>query len=143
MLRTKSPVQALTTADRDDALELCSRDLAANVGTVDPAKFKANYNPVILESGPPPGVSISTSSLPGGRVGAAYSQSLSSAGASGSMSWEVRSGNSTLPRGLTLASNGTLSGSPTAAGTFNFVVGVLDGAGGTAISKPFSLTINP
>ena len=31
MLRTKSPVQALTTADRDDALELCSRDLAANV----------------------------------------------------------------------------------------------------------------
>lgn len=31
MLRTKSPVQALTTADRDDALELCCRDLAANV----------------------------------------------------------------------------------------------------------------
>ena len=31
MLRTKSPVQALTTADRDDALELCSHDLAANV----------------------------------------------------------------------------------------------------------------
>jgi len=31
VLRTKSPVQALTTADRDDALELCSRDLAANV----------------------------------------------------------------------------------------------------------------
>ena len=31
MLRTKSPVQALTTADRDDALELCSRDLASNV----------------------------------------------------------------------------------------------------------------
>ena len=31
MLRTKSPVQALTTADRDDALELCSHDLAKNV----------------------------------------------------------------------------------------------------------------
>jgi hypothetical protein len=31
VLRTKSPVQALTTADRDDALELCSHDLAANV----------------------------------------------------------------------------------------------------------------
>jgi hypothetical protein len=119
------------------------RDLAANVVTVDPGKFMASYNPVILESGPPPGVSISTSSLPGGRVGAAYSQSLGSAGGSGSMSWEVRSGNATLPGGLTLASNGTLSGSPTAAGTFNFVVGVLDGASGTAISKPFSLTVNP
>ena len=31
MLRTTSPVRALTTADRDDAIELCARDLSANV----------------------------------------------------------------------------------------------------------------
>jgi predicted GNAT family acetyltransferase len=31
VLRTTSPVRALTTADRDDALELCAQDLAANV----------------------------------------------------------------------------------------------------------------
>ena len=29
--RTTSPVRALTTADRDDAIELCARDLSANV----------------------------------------------------------------------------------------------------------------
>ena len=31
MLRTQSPVRALTTADRDEALELCARNPAANV----------------------------------------------------------------------------------------------------------------
>jgi predicted GNAT family acetyltransferase len=31
VLRTQSPVRALTTADRDDALELCARNPAANV----------------------------------------------------------------------------------------------------------------
>lgn len=31
MLRTHSPVRALTTADRDEALEVCGRDPAANV----------------------------------------------------------------------------------------------------------------
>ena len=31
MLRTQSPVRALTAADRDEALELCARDAAANV----------------------------------------------------------------------------------------------------------------
>ena len=31
MLRTQSPVRALTTADRDEALEVCARNPAANV----------------------------------------------------------------------------------------------------------------
>ena len=31
MLRTQSPVRALTVADRDEALEVCARDAAANV----------------------------------------------------------------------------------------------------------------
>ena len=31
MLRTQSPVRALTVADRDEALALCARDPAANV----------------------------------------------------------------------------------------------------------------
>lgn len=31
MLRTKSPVRALTREDRDEALEVCARDIAANV----------------------------------------------------------------------------------------------------------------
>ena len=31
MLRTQSPVRALTTADRDEALQLCAQDPAANV----------------------------------------------------------------------------------------------------------------
>src|SRR5258706_7071414 len=36
-----------------------------------------------------------------------------------------------LPAGLTMASNGTVSGTPTVNGTFNYTVTVTDGAGNT------------
>ncbi|MDR2018416.1 MAG: putative Ig domain-containing protein [Syntrophobacterales bacterium] len=62
---------------------------------------------------------ITTSSLPGGTVGVAYSQSLSASGAA-PISWSVAGG--ALPPGLSLASSGEISGTPTAAGTFNFTV---------------------
>ena len=71
-----------------------------------------------------------------GVAGAVYSQSL--AGASGGTapySYVLASGN--LPAGLTLASNGTLSGTPTAVGSFAFTVTATDSSTGTG---PFSAT---
>jgi hypothetical protein len=59
-------------------------------------------------------LSITSASLPGGQVGAAYSTTLAATGGVTPYHWTVASG--TLPAGLSLnASSGTLSGTPTAA----------------------------
>ena len=63
---------------------------------------------------------VTTTSLPGGTVGQPYSASLSASGGSAPYSWNVSAGN--LPAGISLANNGTLSGTPTSSGTFNFTV---------------------
>ncbi|MFI4879949.1 MAG: beta strand repeat-containing protein [Steroidobacterales bacterium] len=57
---------------------------------------------------------ITTTSLPGGQLGVAYSTSLVATGGTGSDTWTLTSG--TLPAGLVLnATNGAISGTPTAA----------------------------
>jgi hypothetical protein len=63
-----------------------------------------------------PRVAISTATLPGGVVGAAYTFKLQAAGGSGSeYLWGLKSG--TLPAGMKFDLDGTLSGTPTVAGT--------------------------
>ena len=73
-----------------------------------------------------PGVplSITTSSLPNGTLGTVYSSTISIAGGVAPYTWSVFSGN--LPAGLSLSSNGTISGTPTSTGTFNFTIQVAD-----------------
>ena len=57
-------------------------------------------------------LTIGTTSLPNGQVGAAYSQTLVATGGTGAVSWLLTNG--TLPAGLTLnASTGLISGTPT------------------------------
>ena len=71
---------------------------------------------------------ITTTSLPSGRVGAAYSQTLSATGGQTPYTWSVVSGS--LPAGLSLGSStGTISGTPTSAATSNFTVRVTDSQG--------------
>jgi hypothetical protein len=66
---------------------------------------------------------ITTTSLPDGTVGTAYSQTLQVAGGVPPLTWAVSTG--TLPAGLTLnASTGVISGTPTASGTSTFTVSV-------------------
>jgi hypothetical protein len=91
-----------------------------------------------------PVMTISTSSLPGGTVSSAYSFQFTSAGGIGSKSWAIASG--ALPTGLSLASSGALTGTPTVAGTFSFAVSVTDSCsptGQTVTSPTLSLVINP
>jgi hypothetical protein len=89
-----------------------------------------------------PALTITTASpLPGGAVGAAYSQTFAATGGTPPYTnWAVVSG--ALPGGLTLSTGGLLSGTPTASGTFNFTVRVTDTASITA-DKAFALTISP
>ena len=68
-------------------------------------------------------VTVNPATLPNGAFGAAYSQTLSATSANGGVApyaFTVTAG--ALPGGLTLSSAGVLSGTPTAAGSFNFTV---------------------
>jgi len=72
-------------------------------------------------------VTITTSALPAGTVGTAYSATLAASGGTGPYSWSVPVG--LLPAGLTLNSaTGAITGTPTAAGTENFQVQAADSA---------------
>ncbi|AEM49468.1 outer membrane autotransporter barrel domain protein [Stenotrophomonas maltophilia JV3] len=79
-------------------------------------------------------------------VGTAYSGSLASAGG-GTAPYTYAIASGSLPAGVTLASNGSLAGTPTAGGTFNFTVTATDSSGGsgpfTTTSTPLTLTVNP
>ncbi|PYS34814.1 MAG: hypothetical protein DMG14_28555, partial [Acidobacteria bacterium] len=87
----------------------------------------------------PVSLSITTASpLPAGTVGGVYSVTLGASGGVPHYSWSITAG--TLPVGLTLSSGGTLSGTPTTAGTLNFTIQVSE-ANAAVISKPFSLTV--
>jgi hypothetical protein len=89
------------------------------------------------------GVSITTSSpLPSGYAGTAYSQALTATGGSGSgYTWTVTSGATSLTAvGLTLSNGGLVAGSSPVAGNASFTAEVTDGLGNTA-SHSFTVTI--
>ena len=70
-------------------------------------------------------LSITTSSLPAGAVGTAYSQTLLASGGIPPYTWRIASGS--LPAGLSLnSSTGVISGTPTLAVSSTFVVEVED-----------------
>ena len=79
------------------------------------------------------------SALPNGTVGTSYSQTLRAAGAS-SLTWTRTSGS--LPAGLTLNADGTITGTPTASGTSDFTVQAGAGNNITA-TKAFRITVDP
>lgn len=67
---------------------------------------------------------ITTTTLPNGRVSLPYSASVQTAGGVGAVSLRVQSG--TLPPGLTFSSAGALTGTPTQAGSFTFTIEAQD-----------------
>jgi len=70
-------------------------------------------------------LTITTSTLPRGTQGTAYSQMLQASGGTPAYTWAITSGS--LPAGLNLAATtGMISGSPSASGTSTFVASVSD-----------------
>jgi Putative Ig domain/FG-GAP repeat len=82
---------------------------------------------------------ISPPVLPTAKVAVSYTTTLSALGAAGTSTFSVAADQS--PPGLTLAADGTLSGKPTRAGPYEFVVNVVDSSGTTGTRK-MSLTID-
>jgi len=115
---------SFTVKVMDSASNTASQTFSINVGT---------------------GLTITTGNpLPAGYVGTAYSQTLASAGGTGTgLTWTVTSGASSLTAvGLSLSSGGVLSGATPIAGGASFSVKVTDSASNTATAT-FSVTISP
>jgi large repetitive protein len=88
-------------------------------------------------------VAVSTSSLPNGSVGIAYSAKLSASGGTSPYSWSESSGGAMPPGLATVTSDGVIAGTPTTAGTYGpYVFTVTDTKGTTAVSAPLSITIS-
>jgi hypothetical protein len=80
----------------------------------------------------------SAGALLGGTAGSAYSTILTQTGALGTPTFAVTSG--ALPSGLSLSTAGTISGTPSATGTFNFTVTVSDNSG-CSTATAYSITV--
>ena len=96
---------------------------------------KAEHYFTISENAAAP--TITTSSLPNGKVGEAYSEALTADGTE-PITWSISGG--ALPDGLTLdETTGEISGTPTAAGTASFTVKAENSVGSD--TKELSITI--
>jgi hypothetical protein len=93
-----------------------------------------------VQAGP---LSVTTTSLAGDFVNTAYAATLAASGGTTPYTWSIISGS--LPTGLTLnTSTGTITGIPTAAGTFNFTAQVSDASLPVqTATQPLSITIAP
>jgi hypothetical protein len=101
-----------------------------------------------IASKPPPTatpLSVSTSSLPQGQVGASYSTPLAAAGGTPPYHWTLASG--ALPAGLMLAASGTIAGTPSAATNANAaLIGLKvtdSGSPAQSSTRTLSLTVAP
>ena len=114
-----------------------SGNFTVSVTATDSAGDKATANDSLTIN---PALSLSPSSMTADTCGQACSQQFTTTGGTGSVTY---SESGSLPSGLTFtASTGTLSGTPTASGTYAVSVKATDSVGATA-SNTYSLTVNP
>ncbi len=85
-----------------------------------------------------PTITVVPATLPNGRVGTAYSTTVSASGGTSPYSYAVTSG--MLPAGLILSPSGVLSGTPTASGSGNFTITATDHLNFSR-SQPYSMVI--
>jgi hypothetical protein len=86
-------------------------------------------------------LAISTSSVPAGKVNTAYSTTLAATGGTTPYTWSLAAG--AFPKGVSISSAGTISGTPTASGSFTFVAEVTDsGSPAQTAQMTYSLSVS-
>ncbi|QKZ12531.1 beta strand repeat-containing protein [Spirosoma sp. KUDC1026] len=85
------------------------------------------------------GLTITAPSVSTATLGVAFSQSFVASGGSSPYSYSLASGS--LPTGLGLAADGTLSGTPTQLGSFSITVKATNVAGCSGVSVPYVLRV--
>jgi Putative Ig domain len=89
-----------------------------------PAQTKSAAMSIVVAAVPVATLTITSSTLPSGTAGKAYSTALSASGGTHAYTWSITSGS--LPAGLSLSASGAISGTPKASGTFKFTVAASD-----------------
>jgi hypothetical protein len=131
-LTTGGKVSGTATTAGSKTITLTTTE-AVTLATASASVTFTVYNPV----------SVANATLPVGVVGSAYSTKLTSTGGGATPTWTLWTG-STAPAGLSLATDGTLSGTPTTnlAG-YSFLVLASDSVTGTSKIASMSLTVWP
>ncbi len=111
-----------------------------NLLAIQPIYGSASTSWAMVEGTAPVAPSITADAPPNGKVGRAYLHTLTATGGATPYTWSLTSGS--LPAGLTLASDGVLSGTPAASGTASMTLQVA-GSDGASSTSPLSLTIAP
>lgn len=125
-------LRGVTTADGTFSFRIQVTDNAVPPATA--------VRDLVLTVEPPPPLTITTTTLPGGMVGSPFSFTLAADGGIGPYQWSITAGS--LPPGLSLpAETGDIGGTPSEAGKFAFTVRVNTSVAET--QTDFTLEISP
>jgi hypothetical protein len=86
-------------------------------------------------------LTVLTASLPNATLNATYSATLQGGGGTPPFSWLIVPGAGSLPLGLSLSTQGNITGTPTTGGSFSFTVQVTDSGGRTA-AKALTISVS-
>ena len=133
-VRWTSDNETVATVSEDGVVTAVAGGTAVITATTHDGLFTATCT--VTVNAPDAAPTITTDTLPDGKVGEAYSQTLTSTGTA-PITWSIDGG---LPAGLSLnADTGEISGTPTADGTAKFTVKATNSAGSN--TKELSITI--
>ena len=107
------------------------------VATISEANYQGGATNTLVISCP--AITVNPASLSNATLNAAYSQTITASGGS-ALPYAFTRTTGSLPAGLTLATNGLLSGTPTNGGNFNFTVTATD-ANGCAGARAYTLPV--
>ena len=133
-VRWSSDNETVATVSEDGVVTAVAGGTAVITATTHDGLFTATCT--VTVNAPDAAPTITTDTLPDGKVGEAYSQTLTATGTA-PITWSIDGG---LPAGLSLnADTGEISGTPTADGTAKFTVKAENSAGSD--TKELSITI--
>lgn len=136
-----------SAADEGDAIAVDTSGRAYITGktastnfpvTLGSAALRGAYDAFVTEIVVAPPIVLSPAMLANATLGTSYSQTITASGGTAPYTFAVTSG--ALPPGLTLATNGILSGKPTGTGSFMFTITATDHAGATG-SRAYTLVV--
>jgi uncharacterized repeat protein (TIGR01451 family) len=127
------PIGAVLNRPLGVRVRLTSASLSSSLGTANDGEVEDYTVTVVC-----PTITIANPSLPTYYLGAPMSQTFTASGGTSPYTWSVASG--ALPAGLSLSPSGTLSGTPSAHGTFNVTLQAAD-AYGCVTTRPITLVV--
>jgi hypothetical protein len=127
-LSTAGVISGMPTATGSYTFTVTATD---SVGASGSRSYTVVINPV---------VTITTPSSATWTAGLAFSQAVNAVGGTGAKTFSTPAAN--LPPGITLAAGGSLTGTPTTAGSYSFTITATDAVGATG-TQNYTMVVNP